>query len=233
MAAKKIKIPADKLAEARFLYEQTMTPIDDIAEVMGISRGTFFNRIRELKWQPRRFIPKRDVPRVGVRGLGPTTVCTPSPASQPSAARHPLPQGEGNGAAAAPVKAATQADADNPVPPEQAAPEPLVVEYPRAPAERLALAERVQNAIERQLTAVESIIAVMGPAQPEAAETHARTLASLARTMREMMRLQAAPPDEPADDDDVPRDLDELRRELLRKMDGIIARRKDRAAGDV
>lgn len=215
MAAKKITIPAEKLAEARFLYEQTMTPIDDIAHVMGISRGTFFNRIRELKWQPRRFIPKRDVPRL--HGLDPA-VKKPAP---PSAEAPP------------PGQPTAEKIAPEPRSPETPPPEPLLVEYPRAPAERLALAERVQNAIERQLTAVESIIAVMGPAQPEAAETHARTLASLARTMREMMRLQAAPPDEPADDDDVPRDLDELRRELLRKMDGIIARRKDRAAGDV
>ena len=200
MAAKKIAIPAEKLAEARFLYEQTMIPIDDIAEVMGISRGTFFNRIRELKWQPRRFIPKRDVPRLhGAAGAAPMPTPTPAPAG---------------------------AAESEPAPPSEAAvPEALVVEYPRAPAERLALAERVQNSIERQLTAVESVLAAMGTPQPEQAECHARTLASLARTFREMMRLQVAPPDEPADDNDVPRDLDELRRELSRKLAALVAGR--------
>jgi hypothetical protein len=193
MAAKKIKIPAEKLAEARFLYEQTMAPIDDIAEVMGISRGTFFNRIRELKWQPRRFIPKRDVPRL----QAPTVAATP-PALLPSV---------------------------------EAAPDSLLVEYPRAPADRLALAERVQTVIERKLAAVESILAVMGPPQPEEAECHARTLASLARTVREMVRLQVAPPDDPANDDDVPRDLDELRRQLARKIDALMAEQSGEAAG--
>jgi AcrR family transcriptional regulator len=204
MAAKKIKIPAEKLAEARFLYEQTMAPIDDIAEVMGISRGTFFNRLRELKWQPRRFIPKRDVPRLH----GPAV----------------------EAAEAAPKLVPAAAEAEPTPPSEEAVPEPLVVEYPRPPAERLALAERVQNTIERQLTAVESVLAAMGTPQPEAAEAHARTLASLARTMREMMRLHVAPPDEPADDDDVPRNIDDLRRELCRKVDALIAGRTREAA---
>jgi hypothetical protein len=53
MPAHKIEIAAVVVAEGKRLYEQTLTPVRDIAAYMGISRWTLANRIREWGWQRR------------------------------------------------------------------------------------------------------------------------------------------------------------------------------------
>ncbi|WP_152544179.1 hypothetical protein [Afipia sp. NBIMC_P1-C2] len=65
------------------------------------------------------------------------------------------------------------------------------------------------------------------PAQRIETESRARVLASLARTLKEVMRLreQERGTDDnakAADDDAVPRDLDEFRRELSRRLEGLV-----------
>lgn len=77
------------------------------------------------------------------------------------------------------------------------------------------------------------ILGVLGAADSAEAERSARTLASLARALKEVMRLaapeQASDPDE---DDPVPRDLDEFRRELARRIEALAAEAEGQAAGD-
>lgn len=77
-----------------------------------------------------------------------------------------------------------------------------------------ALLKRVSNAIERELTQIEVIIcgAHVQSRQRSEAERRARTLASLARTLREVMLLRERDEKNREDDDTMPRDLDELRR---------------------
>lgn len=41
MVAKKIT-PPDILAEARRLYEQTLAPVDDIADMLGMANSSFY-----------------------------------------------------------------------------------------------------------------------------------------------------------------------------------------------
>lgn len=92
------------------------------------------------------------------------------------------------------------------------------------------LVERVSDAIERELSKIERIIghAHIPPVQRTETESRARVLASLARTLKEVMRLreQERGADEErakaADDDAVPRDLDEFRRELSRRLEGLV-----------
>jgi hypothetical protein len=92
------------------------------------------------------------------------------------------------------------------------------------PEERLALVERVQAMVERQIEGTEAIMPL--PETPGDAERNGRALASLLRTLRELKRLEAPPaPTEPADDD-IPYDLEELRRELSRKLEAIVAGRE-------
>ncbi len=43
-------IPHEKLAQARWLYERTQTPVPEIARALGMSAGTFYWRVRH-KWK--------------------------------------------------------------------------------------------------------------------------------------------------------------------------------------
>ncbi len=95
------------------------------------------------------------------------------------------------------------------------------------------LVERVSNAIERELSKIEIIIGVshVPPVLRSEAESRARVLASLARTLKEVMRLReqervAGEEKLKADDDDIPRDLDELRSELARRLEILVGEAK-------
>lgn len=97
---------------------------------------------------------------------------------------------------------------------------------------------RVSDAIERELSKIERIVGNptrMQPAQRIETESRARVLASLARTLKEVMRLReqerAGDDTRAADDDAVPRDLDEFRRELSRRLEGMVAARAPLPAG--
>jgi hypothetical protein len=97
---------------------------------------------------------------------------------------------------------------------------------------------RVSDAIERELSKIERIVGNptrMLPAQRVETESRARVLASLARTLKEVMRLReqerAGDDTRAADDDAVPRDLDEFRRELSRRLEGMVAVRAPLSAG--
>lgn len=113
--------------------------------------------------------------------------------------------------------------------PQDAAPSALP---PALPQDRAAVAARVQEVVERELTAVERVLDVLGPSDRDEAERTARTLASLARTLREVALInrteEAAVPDD-ADDDPIPRDIDEFRRELARRIRNFIEVRRNGA----
>lgn len=51
--AKFIVIPPEKIAEARHLYEDTGTPVADIAVMLRIGQTTFLNRVKLWGWTPR------------------------------------------------------------------------------------------------------------------------------------------------------------------------------------
>ncbi|MEA2993149.1 MAG: hypothetical protein QOD40_2069 [Alphaproteobacteria bacterium] len=70
------------------------------------------------------------------------------------------------------------------------------------------------------------------PPTPEEAERMARAGAGLTRTLRETMRHDAPPaPHEPVDDNTIPRDLDELRRELSRRLAALVAEQSAEISG--
>ena len=95
------------------------------------------------------------------------------------------------------------------------------------------LVERVSNAIERELSKIETIIGVshVPPVLRTEAESRARVLAALARTLKEVMRLREQERDANeektrAADDAIPRDLDELRSELARRLEILVGEAK-------
>lgn len=96
---------------------------------------------------------------------------------------------------------------------------------PDAPQDRATVAARIQDLVARELTSVERVLAVTWPSDAGEAERSARTLASIARTLREIALIHRAgettAPDV-IDDDPIPRDIDEFRRELARRIHAFV-----------
>ena len=89
----------------------------------------------------------------------------------------------------------------------------------------------------KELTTVETMRASLGaePLRPMDAERTARTLSILTQTLHALTRLRggAAPDSGSHDDDhDMPRDIDEFRRDLARRIDAFVASRTDARHGD-
>ena len=92
------------------------------------------------------------------------------------------------------------------------------------------LAASLQAAVERELKAVECVLGMLGPSDRGESERMARTLASLARTLRQVALLNAGEEGMAAndsDDDPIPRDIDEFRRELARRIEAFVGERAD------
>jgi len=118
-----------------------------------------------------------------------------------------------------------------------------IVHHKRSAVERLddpppaplpTLLSRVSRAIERELTHIEIIVGGVrvNPSQRTEAERRARTLASLARTLREVMHLRASEENTRQDDDALPRDIDQLRDQLARRLDQLVAEAKAAHPGE-
>ena len=93
------------------------------------------------------------------------------------------------------------------------------------------IGRRLQAALGRVLPALEATLGALAAnaAQPRELERATRSLTALTRTLHELSALASRFP-APAEDDDVPDDIDEFRLSLARKIDAIIARRKDKEA---
>lgn len=106
---------------------------------------------------------------------------------------------------------------------------------PFSPEQRAALALRIQKVVEREMTAVERLLDRDGASDQSASASNARALAGIARTLREVAILnkpdETMPLDE-AKDDPIPRDIDEFRRELARRINAFVDARENRRDGD-
>ena len=181
----RIDLPPEVLAEGKYLYEETLTPIAEICRRMGFSRSAFYARRDEGGWVRRRYCSLPGHP-----GL--------LQAPAPDAPEPPAP--ESNGPDAAGAHTATR--------------EP--------PA---ALAIRVYDAVQRQMDAIESIQRTLRPTQEIQSERTVRILAALNRALREIAAITKTDEtifSDAADNDPVPRDLDQFRRELARRIKGLV-----------
>jgi len=108
---------------------------------------------------------------------------------------------------------------------------------PPGEASAATLLHRLSGTVERELCRIETIVSGRDAgARRGEAESRARVLASLARTLKEVKRLRDEAAQEEsakdADDDAVPRDLDEFRRVLSQRLDEMVAGRAPLPAGD-
>lgn len=103
-----------------------------------------------------------------------------------------------------------------------------------SPEHRAAMRARIFMVAEQEMEAVARIARVIAPQNQIEAEHSARTLANLARTMREVKALfepDRKTPQEDAADDDTPRDIDEFRRELANRIRRIVDARRTAVSG--
>jgi hypothetical protein len=102
---------------------------------------------------------------------------------------------------------------------------------PVAPPPLQETAARMRALIERELQTVEVIVSSLGRGRRHIADAEraARTLAHLVRSLKEAVRL--APPAPTGANDEFPRDLDELRRELSRRMEALVTERSAASGG--
>ena len=202
-------LTSEAWAQMRHDYEHTDKPVQDICREHGTTPNTLRDRVRRWGWTPRRLpIPAEGPPP------------TPAPQIAPAAPPVPIvPQID--------MAAPSEPDAHRSEP--AAAPAvPHAAGGQDAPAEPAQIARRLQGAVARVLPAIETILAKLAAAstQPREMERAARALAALTRTLRELNALlgQHIVPD-----DDGPATLDEFRQDLARKIDGIIAARRERS----
>jgi hypothetical protein len=94
--------------------------------------------------------------------------------------------------------------------------------------------ERIERLVEKELASEEQARAALGPLprSPADAERAARTLSTLTQVLHALARLRGGltPDVESNDDDDMPRDIDEFRNELARRIRAFV---QSRAGGGV
>lgn len=197
-------VSPEALEEARRLYERTNVPVQQVADLLGISKSTFNLRRQRWGWTPRMArIPGAPVPRADVipQDLRPQDLRPQDPLADDPPVAGPPPVTVAAGAAA-PAGA--------------------------APASRGDLINRLVRRIEGEIAALERLVALAGlavAARPESSqadsERAARTLAILVRSLRELAALDREQPD--GSDDDADRDADAFRRELGRTLERVLA----------
>lgn len=100
-----------------------------------------------------------------------------------------------------------------------------------APEQPAALAVRVYQAMQRQMDAIETIQKTLNPQQEIQSERTVRILAVLNRALREIAMITKFDETtflDAADNDPVPHDLDQFRRELARRIRGLVDAERSR-----
>jgi hypothetical protein len=202
MALRRHPPPPEEWEVIRYKYEHTDLTIPEICAEHTISDGTLRDRVRRWGWTRRRAPIPRQGPPPRPLPVAPAFDTPPQPAAPP--ASDPLD---------ATIVPFPVPGVDPPAPGDAA-----------MPPDDTPLALRLQRAVERQLTAIETVAARLGGPRAHAGESEraARALATLTRTLRELNTLQSQQPEPSADDDRSP-DIDERRRALARKIDAFLA----------
>jgi hypothetical protein len=211
------------LANGRRRYEQTAEAVASIAADFRIHPGSLRRLGYRLGWVrynmgPRelppgaRLLAQADALEAGALTLPPPTGALMSSSSSPErqgdyVCLHPPLEGEGAGGH-------TQAPLNGVI-------DSFTI-------------DRLEKAVLEELTTVEAMRAQLKglPRRPREAESTARTLSSLTETLQKLQRLRCSVPLSEADDDDMPADIDEFRRDLARRIDAFVASRTEPSEAD-
>jgi hypothetical protein len=191
MPARK-QVAPERIAEGKFLYEETLTTTDEIGKRMGLSRSAFYLRVKEWGWKQRRYS----------HGLGEDSGELIRPPPSPVTVNAPVVAND------SPMNPAASLD-----------------ETASAFEIRARNYARACTAVGRQIAIIEGIQATLMPAHAAQAERSARVLALLNKSLLEI--TETTKPDESAetddaDDDAIPQNIDEFRRELARRISGLV-----------
>jgi hypothetical protein len=192
------------LANGRYRYERTDESLISIASDFGVHRNTFSALVEREGWV-RYKRPPRDL----------------SPAAKLLAQANDL--NDPPSAAAAPIEENTELQRPGSAENGPALPVPgdTIMRLHRAVLEELGAVEAMRARLKRE------------PQDPADAERTARTLSSLTETLQKLQRLQCTLPEtELKDDDDMPVDIDEFRRELARRIRVFVESRTERGHVD-
>jgi len=204
--ARRAYYTAEFLAEAKRRVEQTLESTNAIAHDFGMDHGPLWRLIERYGWVR----PEGALRRT--RGLSPVMRIAAQADALVNAPAHSRESG-------------------NPEPSaqEELGPRFRGDERSESPASLdNATIARLEAAVLKELATVEAMRASLGaePLRPVDAERTARTLAVLTETLAKLRRLRlAAQPQSGSDhDDDIP-DIDELRRDLARRINLFVASR--------
>jgi hypothetical protein len=117
---------------------------------------------------------------------------------------------------------------------EPPTPDPSPPRAPRVEGGEKTTAERLEALLVREIAAEEAARAELGtlPRLRAEADSCTRRLAVLTHTLKLLRGIPAAPAAGLPDDDDMPRDIDEFRLDLARRIDAFVASRADAADAD-
>jgi hypothetical protein len=230
MPVRKIFSP-EMLADGKLRYERGDL-VEDIAADWKSHPHTVVRTAKRLGWVRNRTRPPQELsaarrlqrqlelaPLSG--GLG-----APVDIAPPGLGERPQPRGERpqpRGERPQPPPEPPQPPGEPPARRETAPQTPLPEPQPDTPLALLAT-DQVERSVLTQLAEIEAMRARLGPQAQTPAEAHhtARALATLTQTLQRLQELRSpAPRPQPGsydDDDDMPRDIDEFRNELARRM---------------
>jgi transposase-like protein len=188
------------MASLKHDVEQTDVSLQAIATKHGISKRTVHRMIDREGWR-RRSERLHDLP-AAARALGEATALLTE-------------------AAKAENKTAARTPAPSP-------PHAVLAEGAEPDGTSSAIA-RLERLVEQELAAEEAVRAQLGPLPRNAADAErtARTLSTLTQTLHALQRLRGGLAADRPDDDDIPRDINEFRRELARRINALVARPTD------
>jgi hypothetical protein len=201
-------------AKIRHDYEHTDRPLAHICAEHDVTLPTMRYRMKVWEWKRRKPL----IPRYGPPPVTPVTDDVSLPAERTAQGEEELGSVCHDGLAPSPdCHSPSQTDVNA-----------LVEKGKRHVAEGadIAIVPRLQGMVARMLPAIEATIARLaaGTQHPREMEQAGRALSALTRALRELNALLSQ---HKADDDaPSPQDMDEFRRELSRRLRGIIEARK-------
>lgn len=205
------------LADVRRRFEDTTEPIPSLAADLGVEPESLHRIARRRGWVRHVPAPARDIPQA-LRILREAQALD---AGDASAAPEVSPAAASLGGSA-----------------EAAAPGPEQERAATPASPKPSTIDRLERAVLAELATIEAMRTTLGtlPQKSANAARTVRTLSLLTQTLQHLQRLRAGQALQARTglndhDDDMPRDIEQFRRDLARRIDAFVASRTDASGG--